>query len=110
MFCGFLLNFFFQIFFQHKKYEIPPCAHFYCVAHRSTTIIIIIISGCTRIQSAENKYIICLFVYQFADAYQHVKENLSELNGKAGANETDLVFLRGLLDSPAVTQLIKVRK
>lgn len=45
---------------------------------------------------------------QFADAYQHVKENLSELNGKAGANETDLVFLRGLLDSPAVTQLIKV--
>lgn len=29
---------------------------------------------------------------------------------RAGANETDLVFLRGLLDSPAVTQLIKVSK
>lgn len=49
-------------------------------------------------------YTFCFFL----DAYQHVKENLSELNGKAGANETDLVFLRGLLDSTAVTQLIKV--
>lgn len=43
-----------------------------------------------------------------ADAFQHVKENLSDLEN--AANETDLVFLKGLLDNPAVKQLIKVRK
>lgn len=37
-----------------------------------------------------------------------MKENLTDLNDMAGANDTDLVFLRGLLDNPAVTQLIKV--
>jgi hypothetical protein len=42
-------------------------------------------------------------------AFQHVRDNLSDLNGKAGADETDLVFLKGLLASPAVTQLMKVR-
>lgn len=42
------------------------------------------------------------------DAFQHVKNNLDDLEDRAGANETDLVFLRGLLDSPAVTQLIKI--
>lgn len=47
--------------------------------------------------------------FSIAEAFQHVRENLiEELNGKDGANETDLVFLKGLLDSPAVTQLIKV--
>lgn len=54
-------------------------------------------------------YFFSFFLY-ISDAYQHVKDNLIELNGKAGVDETDLVFLRGLLDSPAVTQLIKVRK
>lgn len=50
------------------------------------------------------------FIYLFSDAYQHVKNNFEDLEDRAGANETDLVFLRGLLDSPAVTQLIKVSK
>lgn len=43
-----------------------------------------------------------------SDAFQHVRDNVDDLNGKTGANETDLVFLKGLMDSPAVTQLIKV--
>lgn len=45
----------------------------------------------------------------FSAAFQHVRENVSELDSRAGANETDLVFLKGLLDSPAVKQLMQVR-
>ena len=37
-----------------------------------------------------------------------MRGNLDDLTGNAGANETDLVFLKGLLDSPAVKQLFKV--
>lgn len=44
-----------------------------------------------------------------SEAYQHVRENLTELNGKPEIDETDLVFLKGILDSPAVTQIIKVK-
>lgn len=44
----------------------------------------------------------------FTDAYHHPQDNFSDLNEKTEANETDLLFLRGLLDSPAVTQRIKV--
>uniref|UniRef100_A0A182Y3C8 L27 domain-containing protein n=1 Tax=Anopheles stephensi TaxID=30069 RepID=A0A182Y3C8_ANOST len=40
-------------------------------------------------------------------AFQHVRENLTDLNGRSEANETDLVFLQGILANPAVTQLIK---
>ncbi|KAL1378922.1 hypothetical protein pipiens_015270, partial [Culex pipiens pipiens] len=40
-------------------------------------------------------------------AFQHVRENLDDLNGKSEANETDLVFLQGILENPAVTQVIK---
>ncbi|KAF7409396.1 hypothetical protein HZH68_003777 [Vespula germanica] len=39
-------------------------------------------------------------------AFMHVRENLEEL-GKV-ANDTDLLFLKGLLDSPVVTSLVKV--
>ncbi|CAO1381367.1 unnamed protein product [Diamesa tonsa] len=42
-------------------------------------------------------------------AFQHVRENVSELDSRAGANETDLVFLKGLLDSPAVKQLMQIQ-
>uniref|UniRef100_A0AAG5DBX4 Uncharacterized protein n=1 Tax=Anopheles atroparvus TaxID=41427 RepID=A0AAG5DBX4_ANOAO len=42
-------------------------------------------------------------------AFQHVRENLSDLNGRPEANETDLVFLQGILANPAVTQLIKIQ-
>lgn len=44
----------------------------------------------------------------FTDAFQHVKDNISEVDG--AVSETDLVFLKGLLDNPAVKQMIKVRK
>ncbi|XP_058818233.1 uncharacterized protein LOC131681453 isoform X4 [Topomyia yanbarensis] len=40
-------------------------------------------------------------------AYQHVRDNLEDLDGKTEANETDLVFLQGILENPAVTQMIK---
>lgn len=36
----------------------------------------------------------------------HVRDNLEEL-GKV-ADDTDLLFLKGLLDSPVVTSLVKV--
>ncbi|KAF7404521.1 hypothetical protein HZH66_003427 [Vespula vulgaris] len=41
-------------------------------------------------------------------AFMHVRENLEEL-GKV-ANDTDLLFLKGLLDSPVVTSLVKVQE
>ncbi|CAH1718180.1 unnamed protein product [Chironomus riparius] len=40
-------------------------------------------------------------------AFQHVKEHLTELD--AQANDTDLVFLRGLLDNPAVAEAIRIQ-
>ncbi|XP_015601085.1 MAGUK p55 subfamily member 6 isoform X3 [Cephus cinctus] len=40
-------------------------------------------------------------------AFIHVRENLEEL-GKV-AEDTDLLFLKGLLDSPVVTSLVKVQ-
>ena len=49
-------------------------------------------------------------LFLFSAAFQHVCENVSELDRRAGANETDLVFLKGLLDSPAVKQLMQVRQ
>lgn len=39
-------------------------------------------------------------------AFMHVRDNLEEL-GKV-ADDTDLLFLKGLLDSPVVTSLVKV--
>ncbi|XP_058061560.1 protein PALS2 isoform X1 [Anopheles bellator] len=42
-------------------------------------------------------------------AFQHVRDNLTERNGRSEANETDLVFLQGILANPAVTQLIKIQ-
>lgn len=36
----------------------------------------------------------------------HVRDNIEEL-GKV-ADDTDLLFLKGLLDSPVVTSLVKV--
>lgn len=41
------------------------------------------------------------------EAFQHVRDNMQELNG-AGAKETDLLFLRHLLDSPVVKGLVQV--
>lgn len=39
-------------------------------------------------------------------AFMHVRDNIEEL-GKV-ADNTDLLFLKGLLDSPVVTSLVKV--
>ncbi|XP_043502003.1 protein PALS2 isoform X2 [Polistes fuscatus] len=48
-------------------------------------------------------------IYQVENAaFMHVRENLEEL-GKV-ANDTDLLFLKGLLDSPVVTSLVKVQE
>ncbi|XP_018569320.1 uncharacterized protein LOC108909461 [Anoplophora glabripennis] len=40
-------------------------------------------------------------------AFQHVRENIDDLDGKNGINETDLIFLKGLMDSPVLTNLVK---
>lgn len=53
---------------------------------------------------------ISLFLFWVAEAFQHVSEHVDEIDAKAGASETDLVFLKGILDSPAVTQIIKVSR
>lgn len=39
-----------------------------------------------------------------------MRENLEELNGKAGIEDNDLIFLKGLMDSPILNSLVKVRK
>jgi hypothetical protein len=44
-----------------------------------------------------------------AAAFQHVRENIEDLNGRVGANDTDLIFLKGLMDSPIMRSLVKVR-
>ncbi|XP_020277840.1 MAGUK p55 subfamily member 6 isoform X3 [Pseudomyrmex gracilis] len=41
-------------------------------------------------------------------AFMHVRDNIDEL-GKV-ADDTDLLFLKGLLDSPVVTSLVKVQE
>lgn len=51
-------------------------------------------------------YVGLIFSLILADAYQHVR-NHDEIDGRE-RDENELVFLKGLLDSPAVTQLIKV--
>nr|XP_029714934.1 uncharacterized protein LOC115258720 isoform X2 [Aedes albopictus]XP_029714935.1 uncharacterized protein LOC115258720 isoform X2 [Aedes albopictus] len=43
-------------------------------------------------------------------AFQHVRDNVEDLSEKSEANETDLVFLQGILQNPAVTQMIKVSR
>ncbi|XP_065163381.1 protein PALS2 isoform X3 [Atheta coriaria] len=42
-------------------------------------------------------------------AFQHVRDNIDELDGTDGINETDLVFLKGLMDSPVFQNLVKVQ-
>ncbi|XP_066954136.1 protein PALS2 isoform X4 [Macrobrachium rosenbergii] len=42
-------------------------------------------------------------------AYEHVVERMGELNGTADAHHTDLLFLKGLMDSPIMKSLVKVQ-
>ncbi|XP_069941248.1 protein PALS2 isoform X2 [Cherax quadricarinatus] len=42
-------------------------------------------------------------------AYEHVVARMGELNGTAHAHHTDLLFLKGLMDSPIMKSLVKVQ-
>uniref|UniRef100_T1JKI1 MAGUK p55 subfamily member 6 n=1 Tax=Strigamia maritima TaxID=126957 RepID=T1JKI1_STRMM len=42
-------------------------------------------------------------------AFQHVQENIDELNGRSGFQDTDLIFLKGLMNSPIMKSLVKVQ-
>ncbi|KAL1434238.1 hypothetical protein MTO96_011877 [Rhipicephalus appendiculatus] len=42
-------------------------------------------------------------------AFQHVRENIEDLNGRVGARDTDLIFLKGLMESPVMTCLVQVQ-
>lgn len=39
-------------------------------------------------------------------AFRHVRDNIEEID--VDAHDTDLIFLKGLLDSPVVKSLVKV--
>ncbi|GLV46175.1 hypothetical protein CBL_02891 [Carabus blaptoides fortunei] len=41
-------------------------------------------------------------------AFQHVRDNIDGLNGTAGIQDTDLIFLKALMDSPVMRGLVKV--
>lgn len=41
-------------------------------------------------------------------AFQHVRDNIDELDGKNGINEMDLIFLKSLMDTPVMQSLVKV--
>ncbi|KYB27656.1 hypothetical protein TcasGA2_TC033081 [Tribolium castaneum] len=42
------------------------------------------------------------------DAFRHVRESIEYIDGTSGINETDLIFLKGLMDSPIMKNLVKV--
>ncbi|CAG9768567.1 unnamed protein product [Ceutorhynchus assimilis] len=42
-------------------------------------------------------------------AFQHVRDNIDNIERKNGINETDLIFLKGLMDSPVLKSLVKVQ-
>jgi len=41
-------------------------------------------------------------------AFQHVRDNMDEINYHVKAKETDIIFLKTLMDNPSVESLIKV--
>ncbi|KAF5296104.1 hypothetical protein FQA39_LY02738 [Lamprigera yunnana] len=42
-------------------------------------------------------------------ALENLRENIDDLTGKSGIDETDLIFLKGLMDSPVMQRLVKVQ-
>ncbi|XP_046815533.1 protein PALS2 isoform X1 [Vespa crabro] len=66
------------------------------------------ICGCSAISSIVQRKDSLGHFKSTSAAFMHVRENLEEL-GKV-ANDTDLLFLKGLLDSPVVTSLVKVQE
>lgn len=51
---------------------------------------------------------VCLTVCSFHPAMQQVLDNLGSLPNATGAAELDLIFLRGIMESPIVRSLAKV--
>jgi len=70
-----------------------------------SSIVKAIIYTASIVKHHRRRYVTRFSIFLIAAAFQHVRDNLDELEG---ANETDLVFLKGLLDNPAVKQLIQV--
>ncbi|XP_064466218.1 protein PALS2-like isoform X1 [Ornithodoros turicata] len=42
-------------------------------------------------------------------AFQHVRENIDDLNGKVEARDTDIIFLKGLMESPVVHSIVQAQ-
>ncbi|XP_076374125.1 protein PALS2-like isoform X2 [Tachypleus tridentatus] len=42
-------------------------------------------------------------------AFQHVKNNIEGLNGRCGVQDTDLIFLKGLMSSAVMSSLVKMQ-
>ncbi|XP_023224610.1 MAGUK p55 subfamily member 6-like isoform X2 [Centruroides sculpturatus] len=42
-------------------------------------------------------------------AFQHVRENIEDLNGRVGARDTDLIFLKSLMESPVMSSIVKMQ-
>lgn len=51
---------------------------------------------------------VCLTACPFPPAMQQVLDNLGSLPNATGAAELDLIFLRGIMESPIVRSLAKV--
>lgn len=49
---------------------------------------------------------ICILIV--TAAFQHVRDNMDEINYHVKAKETDIIFLKTLMDNPTVESLIKV--
>lgn len=88
-------------------------------------ILIIFITGTFHISACIHKAVICklkrtkergwhsvspiLDVYFPPSAMQQVLDNLKDLPSGTGAKDIDLIFLRGIMESPIVRSLAKVR-
>lgn len=55
-----------------------------------------------------NKKLDSSLCFLFQAAFEHVRDNIDELDGKFAVDETDLIFLKGLMDSPVLQSLVKV--
>lgn len=49
-----------------------------------------------------------IFILFVIAAFQHVRDNMDEINNHVKAKETDIIFLKNLMDNPTVKSLIKV--
>lgn len=49
-----------------------------------------------------------IFIWFVVAAFQHIRDNMDEINNHVKAKETDIIFLKNLMDNPIVESLIKV--